>query len=155
MEKGRLSGPDVGVITCPGTKDGRLQCTAEGEAQFPRLGSPPVQGVQAGRGLLVCLATGEEDDSRHGRGHSLTHDPDRRLGDLVVARLFGAVITRQDHVRFQQTGLQDDAVAAELLVTARSVATLSSAQRSRLCVPSISTSGSTMGVKPASCASAA
>ena len=63
MEKGRLSGPDIGVIACPGTKDGGLQCTAEGEAQFPRLGSPPVQGVQARRGLLVCLAPGEEHDS--------------------------------------------------------------------------------------------
>ena len=63
MEKGRLSGADVGVITFPGTKDGSLQCTAEGEAQLPRLGSPPVQGVQPGRGLLICLAAGEEDDS--------------------------------------------------------------------------------------------
>src|SRR6188472_1616426 len=61
----------------------------------------------------------------------------------------------KDHARFEEAGLQHDAVPTELLVhRARSVATLTSSHLSRLCDPSISTSGSTTGVMPASCARA-
>ena len=47
-------------------------------------------------------------------GHVVAEAAQRALGDLVVRRLLGAVVAREDHVRLEQHPLELDALVAEL-----------------------------------------
>ena len=52
------------------------------------------------------LAAREEDDPGHGRRHVVAQAAERRLGDLVDARLLRAVVAGEHHVRLQQHPLE-------------------------------------------------
>lgn len=116
MQQRRLGLLPVGRLTAPRLEHGCLQRAAEGEAQLPRLATCAVERVQPGGGLLVRLPPGQEHDARHGCRDGLAQHGDRRLGDLRVVHLPGAVDAGQDHVRLEERVLQPDTVPPELVV---------------------------------------
>jgi hypothetical protein len=80
---------------------------------------------------------------------------ERRLGDLVDAGAVGGLVAAQHHVRLQQRPVEVDPLVVQLGVDRLERAPVALAAPAIECVPSISTSGSTIGTSPASWESAA
>ena len=66
--------------------------------------------------LLLGLATREEGNARHGGGNGARESGDGGLGDLLRGGALGAGSTRGDHVRLEESTLEDDVLVVESLV---------------------------------------
>ena len=93
-----------------------LQRPAVREAEFPRLIAQRVHRIQVCRGQLGTLPARKENNAGHGCGNGLPEALERRRGYLVDARLIGALLPGEDHVRLEQGPLEVHTLTVELTV---------------------------------------
>jgi hypothetical protein len=107
---------NVLLLASPGLEGARLKGTAKGEGQSPRLlGVELVHGVEVEGGLLLTLATREEDNGGHGSRDSPLEGSDSVLSNDLRGHPLG-VGARGDHVGLQEATLKEDVVLVESLV---------------------------------------
>ena len=116
MVVGPLGRLDVLGLADPGLQRRCLERTAVGERELPRVRPLRVHRVQVRGRVLVGLASGQEDDSGHGRGHVTIQALERRVRDVVDRRTIGSFVAREDHVRLQQAPTELDPLVVQLRV---------------------------------------
>ena len=155
VQQRRLGGVAAGLVAGPGAQDRALQRPAEGEAELPGLRACRL--MASSRAVACSSLMPPERNTMPGTAAGTVRRSTSTVvvGDDLVVDLVGAVLAGEDHVGLEQGALEDDAVPVELVVDRAQRPRGDRGARSIVCEPSISTSGSTIGVSPASWARAA
>lgn len=119
LEEGSLSCFDV--ATLPGFEDGCLESTSIGEGDRPgSLHSSLVDSVEVEASILFRLTSRKEHNSRNSRDIGASKSTDGSLSNLFTAGLRSSVLSSgSNHVRFDDTSLNDELVGLHLLHDAR------------------------------------